>query len=72
MKVVQTYATNEEAQKDQRLLTTRGISSRIAVDPLDGRTPALGTFEGVAILVDDLKAREATALLSRQPLKRAS
>lgn len=71
MNIVQTYATTELAQEDQRLLAKRGIASKIVVDPLDGRYPALSHFDGVGLQVEDARVREAQALLSR-PVRKAS
>lgn len=73
MKRVATCKTRELAEEQRALLRTGGIQSRIFVDPLSCRYPALSDCQDVAVMVQDQEAPAATQLLSgKAPVRRAS
>lgn len=70
MKCVDTYKTRENASEARQRLRDKGIEAKIMVETLDGRYSALGSFEGLALVVQDDQHSAATAILV--PVKRAS
>jgi hypothetical protein len=71
MKCVDSYKTDLIAGEKRRILAENGIESRIVVDPLESRYPALSTFSDVALMVSDEDLTVARGILAA-PLRKAS
>ena len=65
MKCVEVYKHRDSARVSQQSLKDGGIESRIVVDPLESRFPALSTYHGVALMVQDDRFKEASAMLKK-------
>ncbi len=65
MKVINFFKTGEEASRSQKFLRDKGIQSRVLVDPLEARYPALSHFGEVGLYVDDDKHDHACTLLKK-------
>lgn len=74
MVLVEQYSESQMARNSQILLQSNGIPSKLAVDPLSSRAPALGDFDGLGLFVEPGQVDAALALLRKEsPLrKRAS
>ena len=72
MKCVDTYKTRENASEARQRLRDKGIESKIMVETLDGRFSALGSFEGLALVVKEEHLQAATVILGHGPGKKAS
>jgi hypothetical protein len=66
MKCVTTYKTRENASEARKHLRDKGIDSKILVETLDGRYSALGSFEGLALCVNDENLKAATDILVKK------
>lgn len=66
MKCVQVFKHRDEVGDKQQMLKDKGIESRLCVDPLEGRYPALSTFHDVQLMVRSEQYNEATALLRKK------
>ena len=71
MKCIEFFKQRESATDAKLLLKTHGIQAQVVVDPLESIAPALSTFTGVGLLVDDSSEYEAMALLGHS-FKKAS
>lgn len=63
MKCIKYFKTGEEAKSRQQFLKDNGISTRVMVDPLESRFPALSDFGQVGLYVEDEALDQACALL---------
>lgn len=63
MKCINFFKTGEEAKIRQQFLKENGISTRVMVDPLDSRYPALSDFGDVGLYVEEESHDQACALL---------
>ena len=70
MKSIETYKNTDSARETQRLLRESGIDSRLVVDPLESRYPALSLYQDVVLMVPDDRVQEATSIL-RKAMKTA-
>jgi len=66
MKCVEVFKHRDDVKDSQQLLKAKGIESRLLVDPLEGRYPALSTFHDVQLMVRSEQLSEATALLRKK------
>lgn len=65
MKVINFFKTGEEASRNQKFLRDQGIQTRVLVDPLEARYPALSHFGEVGLYVDDETHDRACSLLNK-------
>ena len=65
MTCVEYFKHRDEARIQQQILKDHGIPSRVIVDPLESRSPALSSFQDVALMVQDDRLSEAKALLRK-------
>jgi hypothetical protein len=66
MKCVEVFKHRDAASEKQQILKRKGIDSRVVVDPLEGRFPALSSFHDVQLMVCSEQFDEASALLSKK------
>ncbi len=66
MKCVEVFKHRDDVREKQQMLKDKGIDSRVMVDPLEGRYPALSTFHDVQLMVRSEQFNEASALLRKK------
>lgn len=70
MVLVEQFSESQLARDSQVLLKSNGIESKLAVDPLSSRAPALGDFDGLGLFVEPHQMDAALLVLRQNALGR--